>query len=64
MHHLHNLEEVVLIELLETIGKLVHINLVYKSVSQPSSTQSKQTYILFRTAALLLGALLASKRTL
>ena len=65
MNHLHDLQEVIFVQLLKPIGKLVHVNLERVSVlqRQPQTHLIEPTHILI-CALLLLGALLATSRAL
>lgn len=62
MHHLHNHQQVVLVEFLQALGQLVHINLRSRSVSV-LELKVDDSYVLV-SALLLLGALFTSRATL
>lgn len=61
MHHLHNHQQVVLVEFLQPLGQLVHINL--RSPLAPFRSKGDNSYVLV-SALLLLGALFTSRTTL
>lgn len=58
MHHLHNLEKIILIQFLKAIGQLVHVDLAkVSSASIESPRLQRKSYVLI-SALLLLCALL------
>ena len=65
MNHLHDLQEVIFVQLLKPIGKLVHVNLESASVllRQSQTCLIEATHILI-CALLLLSALLTTSRAL
>jgi hypothetical protein len=63
MYHLNDLQQVVLVQLLQTIGKLVHVDLCSMLRLENIVDERQETHILL-SALLLLGTLLTSSTAL
>lgn len=48
MHHLHNLEKIILVQFLKAIGQLVHVNLANVSSAQLKLLQGYLTFLSVR----------------